>query len=69
MDSHRIETTLEQDGTITLSGLRFHAGDAVEVIVMRNAASPRQAYSLRGTAVTYEDPFEPVAPEEWQSAK
>ena len=61
MESHRIETTLEQDGTVTLNGLPFHAGDTVEVTIVPKAAQPKQnGYSLRGTPVTYEDPFEPV---------
>ena len=70
MESHRIETTLEQDGTVTLRGLPFHAGDTVEVTIVPKATLPKQnGYPLRGTPVTYKDPFEPVAAEDWESAK
>ena len=34
MNAHRIETVLNEDGTLTLRGLPFHAGDAVEVIIL-----------------------------------
>jgi hypothetical protein len=70
MDSHRFETTLEEDGTVTVKGLPFHAGDTVEVIVKPKATRTGQnAYSLRGTPVTYVEPFEPVAADDWESAK
>jgi hypothetical protein len=70
VESHRIEMTLEQDGTVTLKGLPFHAGDTVEVTVVAKAPQPKQnGYSLRGTTVMYEGPFEPVADEDWESAK
>ena len=70
MESHHIETTLEQDGTVTLNGLRFHAGDTVEVTVVAKAPQPKQnGYSLRGTTVTYVDPFGPVASEDWEAVR
>ena len=34
MDSHRIQTTLEQDGMLMLKDLPFHAGETVEVIIL-----------------------------------
>ena len=70
MNTHRIETTLKQDGTLTLDGLPFHAGETVEVIVLPKA-TPRDngANPLRGMPVTHTGPFEPVAAEEWGASK
>ncbi len=34
MNVLRIETTISQDGTLTITDLPFQAGDAVEVIVL-----------------------------------
>ena len=34
MNAHRIETTIDQDGTLTLQGIPFQAGAAVEVIIL-----------------------------------
>jgi hypothetical protein len=67
MIAHRIETTLNQEGTLTLSGLPFHAGEAVEVIVLPRtpATPPRDAYPLRGKSIRYTNPFEPVAADDW----
>ena len=63
LHAHRIETTLTQDGTLTLAHLPFQAGETVEVIVLPNtSALPAQdRYLLRGTPVEYLDPLEPVA--------
>lgn len=67
MIAHRVEATLQQDGKLLLDDLPFHAGEAVEIIIL--AAPPRTQlqnhYPLRDTPVRYERPFEPVAPDDW----
>ena len=70
MDTHRVETTLEQDGTLTLRDLPFQAGETVEVIILPKAVhSDATSYALRGTLVGYTDPFNPVAAEEWEAGR
>lgn len=70
LQAHRVETTLTQDGTLTLDHLPFPAGTAVEVIVLPRVA-PSQAqnrYPLRGTPYSYQEPTEPaIAAEEWDA--
>jgi len=70
LQAHRIETTVTQDGTLTLDHLPFPAGAAVEVIVLPRVA-PDQAqgrYPLRGTPYVYEGPTEPaIDPQEWDA--
>ena len=39
MNAHRLETTLTEKGTLTLTDLPFAAGARVEVIVMEHAAT------------------------------
>ena len=70
MIAHRVETTLNQDGTLTLDNLPFHAGEAVEIIILSQAANVhhQKHYSLRGTAVRYDRPTELVAHDEWDAA-
>lgn len=65
----RIETTLTQNGTLTLDHLPFLAGETVEVIVLPNALLPssQDRYPLRGTPVQYQEPTEPVAEQEWEA--
>ena len=58
----RIETTIQQDGTLILKDLPFHAGETVEVVVtLKSTPENGGAYPLRGTQVIYTKPFEPVA--------
>jgi len=68
MNTFRLDTTLTQDGTLTINDLPFQAGDSVEVIIVpRTAASALQnGYSLRGKVIQYDNPTEPVAQEDWE---
>jgi hypothetical protein len=71
MQAYRVETTLEQDGTLTLSNLPFRAGEAVEVIILVQSPGvvSHQRYPLRGTSVQYSAPTEPVVQEDWEAAQ
>jgi len=40
MNAHHVEATLTQNGTLTLRDLPFHAGDAVEVIILPRPTKP-----------------------------
>ncbi len=78
MNAHKVETILAEDGTLILRDLPFHAGDAVEIIILeRPSTLPEKVlanqlestlYPLRGKQpYHYEGPFEPaVPPEEWE---
>ena len=70
MQAHRAETTLSEDGVITLRGIPFLRGECVEVIVLpfTAAATPDLRYPLRGTPVTLLAPTEPVAEADWEAA-
>jgi len=71
MQAYRVETTLQQDGTLTLSNLPFQAGETVEVIILvqPSVALDRQRYPLRGVPIRYVDPTEPVAQADWEAAQ
>ncbi len=70
MIAHRVETILNQDGKLMLDNLPFHAGEAVEIIILSQPAPVHrhQQYSLRGTPLHYDRPTEPVAQDEWDAA-
>lgn len=71
MQAYRIETTVQQDGTVTLKDLPFQAGESIEVIILTRSDSTLQKnkYTLRGTPITYIDPTEPVAAEDWETTR
>ncbi|MBD2196177.1 MULTISPECIES: hypothetical protein [Calothrix] len=70
MKAYRIETILTEDGTLIVKDLPFHAGEAVEIIILESQAHPQQAnpYPLRGKQpYRYDEPFEPAMPlEDWE---
>ena len=70
MQAHRAETTLYEDGVITLRDIPFRRGESVEVIVLpfSTAAVPGSPYPLRGAPVTLLAPTEPVADADWEAA-
>jgi hypothetical protein len=71
--AHRIETTLTEDGTLTLSHLPFQAGEAVEIIVLPRTSAPdpdpADRYPLRGLSAPYDRPTEPVAADDWEALR
>ncbi|MEO6752459.1 MAG: hypothetical protein ABIP85_11840 [Chthoniobacteraceae bacterium] len=70
MQAHRAETTLTEDGVITLRDIPFRCGESVEVIVLPFAAAGASGsrYPLRGIPVTLLSPTEPVAEADWEAA-
>jgi len=68
MQAYRVETTLQEDGTVTLHQLPFQASEPIEIIVLSRApqTTTSNRYPLRGTAVQYLDPTEPVAQDNWE---
>jgi hypothetical protein len=78
MNAYKIEAVLTEDGTLMLKDIPFHAGDAVEVIIMANKAVTSQQtvtipqpehnpYPLHNTQpYRYDDPTDPIALEDWE---
>jgi hypothetical protein len=69
MQAYRVETKVQQNGTLTVQNLPLRAGDDVEVIILvRHPTTQPSAYPLRGLPVQYVDPTEPVAEHDWDTA-
>jgi hypothetical protein len=71
MQAYRVNTTIQEDGTLTVSHLPLQAGEVVEVIILvqPSTARPQDCHPLRGTPVTYLKPTEPVAEADWEAAR
>lgn len=72
MNPHRIEIELTDNGKLLLQNLPFNKGDEVEIIILeRNSAKiAPNSYPLKGTVVSYEEPFEPATSgDEWEAAR
>lgn len=62
MQAYRVEKIIPKDKSLILTGLPFPIGDKVEVLVLRQySKADEKRYSLRGTPIRYEQPFESVA--------
>ena len=68
---HRTEAIVSGDGTLTIKGLPFRAGDQVQVIVShpKREQTGSARYPLRGKPLRYVTPFESVAEEDWDALK
>ncbi|NJO82801.1 MAG: hypothetical protein HC828_08205 [Blastochloris sp.] len=67
MQAYRIETTVTADGSLVINHLPLMAGEMVEVIILVQEQHNEGAkkYPLKGTPITYHNPTEPVAQDEW----
>ena len=68
MQDYIVETRVSSDGSLTIKGLPFQAGDEVEVIIRshKHGAGKGKRYPLRGKPIRYIDPFGSVAEEDWE---
>ena len=70
MQAYRVNATIQEDGTLTVSHLPLQAGEVVEVIILvQPSVRPQDRYLLRGTPITYIDPTEPVAEADSEAAR
>ncbi|MBI5217255.1 MAG: hypothetical protein HY960_15995 [Ignavibacteriae bacterium] len=69
MNAYHTTAAISQDGTLELKALPFPKGEVVEVIVLPKqiTAESKSKYPLQGTPYEYNDPFEPVAAEDWEA--
>jgi hypothetical protein len=69
MQPIHLQATLDKDGSLTISGLPFHAGDTVELSIELQKARQEERVSqpFAGIPIEYIDPFEPVAADEWEA--
>jgi hypothetical protein len=69
MQAYKTATKIEREGELRLRllDLPFHAGDEVEVILLRREPElpQKNPYPLRGLPIHYDDPTEPVAEDDW----
>ncbi len=68
MQAYRTETTLSQDGKLSIKGLPFRKGEKVEVIILTQKRELQgDRYPLRGMPITYLKPYNSVAEDEWEA--
>ena len=68
MQAYTYKFTIEKKGALTLKNLPMNAGEKAEVIVIPrpNHQPNKERYPFWGKPVTYLNPTEPVAEEDWE---
>jgi len=62
-----VETRLESDGRLTLTGLPYRAGDHLIVQIEAAPSSAKRRFPMRGRPYRLTDPFAPAtSPDEWE---
>ena len=71
MPAYSVEKIVNQNGTVQLDALPFPPGTVVEVIVLarKPSAKPVPAPGLKNSVLKYDQPFEPVAAEDWDALR
>ncbi|MBF0101077.1 MAG: hypothetical protein HQK77_09245 [Desulfobacterales bacterium] len=70
MQAYKTEKILPQNGLLILDDLPFKANDVIEIIILyKENKDEKHCYPLRGKLIEYDNPFEPVAIEDWEVLK
>jgi hypothetical protein len=70
MKSIRIREKVSPDGSLVITGIPFQPGEEVEINIksLPKERTGKDPYSLRGSVLKYDHPFEPAAPpEDWDA--
>ena len=67
MQTYRTETVISENGVITIHGVPFRSGDRVEVIILGYSQKKKddKRYPLRGKPISYNEPFDSIAEDDW----
>jgi hypothetical protein len=67
----KVQAVVDADRSVTVRGLPFQAGDAVEVVIVPNApaATDGAATPLHGSVLRYDNPTEPIGANDWEAAR
>ena len=70
MRVYSVEKVISENGTMQLDALPFPPGELVDVIVLarRKSVEGARVHTLKGSVLKYEQPFEPVADNDWDAA-
>ena len=67
MKAYRTKARVTANGVLHIDALPFEDGALVEVIVLASDDLSSKPLDLRGKVVTYQDPAEPVATDDWEA--
>ena len=69
MSVHISETRVDAQGRVVLDHLPFQSGEKVDVVIRSHEASRGERSDLKGSVLRYDEPFEPVAMDDWDVSR
>ena len=69
MGSFKTVTTIKKNHKIEIENVPFENGMEVEIEVSINKKNENKNYILRDKLIKYEDPYKPVAVDDWEVLK
>jgi hypothetical protein len=72
MVAYKTHAVVDDNGQVLVQGLPFRPGDRVEIILLEQPHTAAAAASVRFPLpgpYRFDDPFAPVAADEWDAAK
>ncbi len=69
METFKTKAIIKKNHKIELENVPFANGDEVEIEVTLKEKNSNNNYPLRGTLLKYDEPFEPVAEDDWEVLK
>lgn len=71
MQAYRIETMVQQDGSLLVRNLPLQAGEKVEIIILIHppVTPTHTRYPLHDIPLTYTDPTASVADADWEATQ
>nr|VFJ99033.1 MAG: hypothetical protein BECKH772A_GA0070896_101528 [Candidatus Kentron sp. H]VFJ99095.1 MAG: hypothetical protein BECKH772B_GA0070898_101499 [Candidatus Kentron sp. H]VFK03840.1 MAG: hypothetical protein BECKH772C_GA0070978_101478 [Candidatus Kentron sp. H] len=71
MRVYAYEHTMKENGMLTLKNLPFNTGEKIEVIIIPHSKPnlEEKRYPFWGKPITYLNPTDPVAEEDWEIYK
>ncbi len=71
MQAYAYELSMGESGVLTIKNLPFRTGDKIEVIIIPRPKlkHDKKRYPFWGKPITYLNPTDPVAEEDWEVCK
>ena len=66
METFKTVTTVKKNHKIEIENVPFENGMEVEIEVSLNKKDENKNYILRDKLIKYEDPYKPVAKDDWE---
>ncbi|MBV6477672.1 MAG: hypothetical protein HGGPFJEG_00416 [Ignavibacteria bacterium] len=69
METYKTKTKIKKSHKLELEDIPFDNGEEVEVTISKVEKKSNGKYTLRGSLIKYDEPFEPIDEDDWEALK